>query len=45
MLILVFTQVCARYVNWTTTINGTEFPLQLNAVMNDPKRVLDALGC
>lgn len=36
--------VCARYVNWTTTINGTEFPLQLNAVMNDPKRVLDALG-
>ncbi|KAG9048403.1 hypothetical protein FS837_012976 [Tulasnella sp. UAMH 9824] len=37
--------VCARYPKWTTTTaNGIEFPLELNAVMNDPKRILDAVG-
>ncbi|KIO32911.1 hypothetical protein M407DRAFT_90519 [Tulasnella calospora MUT 4182] len=39
-IVLIF----AQYRGWTTTINGREFPLELNAVLNDPKRLLDALG-
>lgn len=36
--------VCARYPKWTMNVNGKEFPFEINAVMNDPKRILDVVG-